>query len=255
MQKMSTSSARELLLIKPDWPAPPNVQAYTTTRQGGHSKGNYKSLDLAQHVVDDSNIVLQNRQLLPHHQDIVWLEQVHSATCIELQYGCAQNQIADASVSSDVGLVCAVMTADCLPILMCDKQGEQVAAVHAGWRGLADGVIENTLLKLAGESDDLLAWLGPAISQVHFEVGEDVRQAFCAYPQAFTASVNSNKYMADLYLIARLKLTALGVRDVYGGEYCTYGQTDMFYSHRRSSHLGEGNTGRMLSAICLLSCK
>lgn len=250
MQMMLTNSLEKLSCIQPNWPAPPNVQAYTTTRQGGNSKSNYESLNLALHVGDDRDTVLQNRRILPHHQDIVWLEQVHSATCIELQSGSAQNQIADASVCHEVGLVCAVMTADCLPILMCNKQGQQVAAVHAGWRGLADGVLENTLLKMTSEPGQILAWLGPAISQAHFEVGEDVRQAFSAYPRAFIASVNSNKFMADLYLIARLKLAALGVRDVYGGEYCTYSQTDMFYSHRRSGHLAKGNTGRMLSAIC-----
>jgi YfiH family protein len=255
MLKMPTSPARELLLIKPDWPAPPNVLAYTTTRQGGRSTGNYKGLNLALHVGDDRDTVLSNRQLLPHHEDIVWLDQIHSATCIALKAGCAQEQSADASVSSDVGLVCAVMTADCLPMLICDKQGKQVAAIHAGWRGLAEGVIENTLLKLNGESGQLLAWLGPAISQTHFEVGEEVRQAFADYPDAFIQSPEPTKYLADLYQIARLKLSSLGVMKIYGGEYCTYAQPELFYSHRRASHLDKGNTGRMLSAIYLLPSK
>lgn len=166
---------------------------------------------------------------------------------------------ADACFSSRQKQVCAVMTADCLPILLCDSQGTNVAAIHAGWRGLAGGVIENTVLKMPVNSKNLMAWMGPAISQTYFEVEKEIKKTFISYPGAFVKNndISDEKYFADLYYIAKQKLFSLGIKQVFGGEYCTYQQTDMFFSHRRATHqnLDASNpiarTGRIVSAIYL----
>jgi YfiH family protein len=241
----------ELKFITPDWPAPVNVKAFCSTRGGGFSHGSYDSLNVAEHVGDDFNLVNANRDLLPYTQDIVWLSQIHSATCVELINTSKQNIAADASLTTLPGIVCAVMSGDCLPILLCNKNGSLVAAVHAGWKGLAAGIIENTLQKFACEKNEILAWLGPGISQPHFEVGEKVRTALCDYPEAFIRKKQPDKYMADLYQIARAKLAAGGVHGIYGGNHCTYGERKLFFSHRRSTHQGHIHTGRMVSAIYL----
>ena len=244
--------------IEPDWPAPQNVVAYATCRTGGHSLKPYDSLNVAQHVDDEPGTVSANRSLLPMGQNIVWLQQTHSAVCTELSPNDVYDRKtipADASFSSQPNLVCGVMTADCLPILLCNKQGTCVAAIHGGWRGLANGLIENSLKQLPCDNNQLLAWLGPAISQKYFEVGADVKRAFPGHDAAFSAVDNSfdtgSKFMADIYQIARKILQTNEVGAVYGGEYCSYGQEDIFFSHRRATHQEKANTGRMVSCIYL----
>jgi YfiH family protein len=262
--------------ILPDWPAPKNVVAFTTTRVGGVSNAPFDCLNLAQHVGDDPNIVEKNRSLLPNHENYFWLNQTHSTLCLDVDHTSQSlsNTIeADACFSQQQKQVCAVMTADCLPILLCDnnscdeegqtKNSTRVAAIHAGWRGLADGVIENSVNKMQGTSkiapQNIMAWLGPAISQQYFEVGQDVKDTFWQYPQAFKLNDLSTekKYYADLYLIARQKLSALGIQNIYGGDRCTYAEGSKFFSHRRATHQGlitgfnQIFTGRMVSAIYL----
>ncbi|KXI27420.1 peptidoglycan editing factor PgeF [Paraglaciecola hydrolytica] len=249
----------EIDLIKPKWQAPANVVAYTSCRTGGDSLPPFASFNVAQHVGDDAKTVELNRQKLSNHKNFVWLQQVHSNLCLTLPLQASlQNNASlavDAVCTREPMQVCAVMTADCLPILLCNKQGTQVAAVHAGWRGLADGIIENTVKQMNDAGSELLAWLGPAISQANFEVGSEVYQAFSAYPEAFISSPNSTldqpKYLADLYAIARRKLTALGISNITGGDFCTYAQDSLFFSHRRATHLGLNTTGRMVSAVYL----
>lgn len=239
-----------------------NVKAFTSCRSGGFSQSPYDSFNLAQHVGDDQGLVNKNRRLLPNNQNFVWLNQTHSNMCIDLDVdgNFAEPTIqADACFSRRKKQVCAVMTADCLPILLCDSQGTCVAAIHAGWRGLADGVIENTVSKMPVNSKNLMAWMGPAISQAHFEVGKEIKATFVSYPKAFVSNndIYDDKYFADLYYIAKQKLFSLGIKQVFGGEYCTYRQADMFFSHRRATHqnLNASNpiatTGRIISAIYL----
>lgn len=232
-------------LIPVEWPAPLNVQAFVSTRYyQGHD------FNLATHVGDDLNHVLHNRQLLKEilllANEPVWLEQTHGCDACEIPL---QNQkVADASYTFQKEQVCAILTADCLPILLCDSNGEKVAAIHAGWRGLANGVIENCLKKTGFLPAKTLAYLGPAISQRAFEVGEDVREAFLKHdPIAEKAFVPHNeKWFADLYLLAMQRLNALGVSQIYGGQFCTFSQPELFYSYRRDKH-----TGRMASLIWL----
>jgi len=246
-------------LIQPNWPAPGNIKALSTTREGGVSHMPYAGLNLGLHVQDDEQLVWQNRQLLMTAANLpqqpYWLNQTHSTTVVSLvgqSHNAEQLPAADASVTQMTGQVCLVMTADCLPLLICDKAGTQVAAIHAGWRGLLDGIIENTLAKLTATPNDLLVWLGPAISQAHFQVGSEVRDAFMAHdPQASRAFIaDGDKWLADLYLLARQRLQALMVNaaDIYGGDHCTYRETDLFYSYRRDSQ-----TGRQASLIYLES--
>ena len=248
--------------IQPDWPVPSNVRAFTSCRRGGFSLPPHDSFNLAQHVGDDQRLVDKNRQLLPNYQNFTWLNQTHSNICIDLgmNQGLEDAEMqADACLSIKKNQVCAVMTADCLPVLLCDQQGTCVAAVHAGWRGLADGVIENTVLKMPLNPNRLMAWMGPAISQRNFEVGGEVKEAFIHYPQAFRQNnhTTEDKYFADLYYIAKQKMLALGITQIFGGEYCTYQQSDLFFSHRRASHQAAiddipiATTGRIVSAIYL----
>jgi YfiH family protein len=246
--------------IQPDWPAPNNVKAFTSCRSGGFSHPPFGSFNLAQHVGDVKYIVNKNRQLLPNYQHFTWLNQTHSNICVELDINnivADQMLNADACFSKSKNQVCAVMTADCLPILLCDQQGTCVAAVHAGWRGLANGVIENTVLKMPANKKTLMAWMGPAISQKHFEVGTQIKEAFKDYPQAFIKNIHNNqdKYFANLYHIAKQKLLDFGVTQIFGGEYCTYQQDDLFFSHRRATSQASNHatviasTGRIVSAI------
>jgi polyphenol oxidase len=242
--------------IIPDWPAPATVKALQTTRKGGVSVTPYGSFNLGSHVGDNPLAVSRNRMLLAPllPSEPVWLNQTHGLTVVDVaQAGCLPQ--ADASVSSHLGAVCVVMTADCLPILLCDEQGSVVGAAHAGWRGLCDGVIESTVNAMRVPAPTLMAWLGPAIGPAAFEVGEEVRAAFVAQqPQAAAAFVrsasgvpgSSGKWLADLYQLARLRLNALGVTRVYGGGLCTYSDAERFYSYRR-----DGVTGRMGSFIWL----
>jgi YfiH family protein len=245
--------------IQPNWPAPNNVRAFTSCRSKGFSHPPYDSFNLAQHVGDDKYLVNKNRQLLPNYQNFIWLNQTHSNICIDLDM--IDNVIdatlqADACFSTRESQVCAVMTADCLPILLCDNKGTCVAAVHAGWRGLANGVIESTVSKMPIYAKNLIAWMGPAISQRHFEVGKEVKETFTDYPQAFSQKTE-DKYFTNLYYIAKQKMFDLGISHVFGGEYCTYQRADLFFSHRRVTHQAANGsnsiptTGRMVSAIYL----
>lgn len=252
---MSTILPADNLLI-PDWPAPVNVRAVSSKRSGGYSAGAYQSFNLGDHVGDIPTDVERNRQLFSALAAMpkapLWLQQVHGTAVarpdlVKLQNG--QPVIADAAYSHHAQDICLVMTADCLPLLVCDKAGREVAAIHAGWRGLAAGVIEQTLRHFQAAPSDIMVWLGPAIGPQAFEVGAEVRAAFIAQAQsaeqAFSALAN-DKYLADIYLLARQRLAAIGVTAVYGGEHCTYLQSEDFFSYRR-----DGQTGRMASAIWL----
>jgi YfiH family protein len=240
-----------LRLLLPDWPAPARVKAVSTLRSGGVSRGPYTDF---MHVGDDPQAVRANRAHLKSSlrlpSEPVWLNQVHGSTVIEAQSS-AEPPTADASIARGVGPVCAVMTADCLPVLFCSKSGDRVAAAHAGWRGLAAGVLDSTVASLGLPGSELLAWLGPAISQPAFEVGDEVRIAFTARDAAAQRAFKTNdrgRWQADLYELARLELARLGVHDVYGGGRCTVGEADQFFSFRR-----DGTTGRMATLIWLTS--
>lgn len=239
--------------VVPHWPAPKQVKALTTCRDGGVSIGAYSSFNLARHVDDDASAVTRNRVELVAElalpADPVWLDQVHGVDVLELDQSNKQTiHQADASLSRTQGQVCAVLTADCLPVLLCKQDGSAVAAVHAGWRGLLSGVIEKTIAAL-GDTEQILAWLGPAIGPGRFEVGAEVKEAFVkkntVMQQAFRQT-DETHHLADLYAIARMTLIQCGVKRIYGGEYCTYNDADKFYSYRR-----EPVTGRMASLIWL----
>ncbi len=239
----------DLPIITPDWPAPANVKALQTTRLGGVSTGVYASLNLGDHVKDQPQNVAANRQrlspLLP--SEPVWLNQVHGIRVIDAALAnCVES--ADASFTTRKQVVCVTMTADCLPVLLCDQAGTVVAAVHAGWRSLCDGVIEATVHAMPVAPSTLLAWLGPAIGPQAFEVGGEVRAQFMTQDaQAEAAFVaHGEKWLGDLYTIARQRLKRLGVTQVYGGGRCTYSEAETFFSFRR-----EGDTGRMASLIWL----
>lgn len=235
--------------IIPDWPAPVHVKALQTTRAGGVSDGKYASLNLGDHVRDDPLHVAHNRQLLSPvlPSEPVWLQQVHGIRVIDAgTSSCLET--ADASFTTRKEVVCVTMTADCLPVLLCDKAGTAVAAIHAGWRSLCDGVIEATVKTMPVETGQLMAWLGPAIGPDAFEVGGEVREQFIAQDaQAETAfRPHGEKWLGDLYAIARQRLQALGVEHIYGGGRCTYSEPDTFFSFRR-----DGDTGRMATLIWL----
>jgi YfiH family protein len=234
----------------PEWPAPRNVRSLQTTRIGGRSVAPYDSFNLGDHVGDVPQAVAHNRQrlaqLLP--SEPVWLKQVHGIAVTNADCADCLPQ-ADAAVARQRGAVCVVMTADCLPILLCDEAGTFVGAVHAGWKSLVAGVIEAAVKEMGVAPQNLLAWLGPAISQRAFEVGEEVRDLFVAQDaQASEAFLpgTKGKWMADIYLLAHQRLHALGVSRVYGGEHCTYSDSARFYSYRR-----DGVTGRMGTFIWL----
>ncbi|KAB2969309.1 peptidoglycan editing factor PgeF [Zoogloea sp.] len=238
--------------IRPGWPAPDRVHALVTTRAGGVSAAPYASLNLGVHVGDDPARVAENRQrlraLLP--AEPCWLNQVHGTAVLDADTWAGGLPDADGVVSRRSGRVCVVMTADCLPVLLCDAAGTVVGAAHAGWRGLHAGVLEATVAAMDVPPSSLLAWLGPAIGPDAFEVGEEVRHAFVSEDplaaSAFRAAAVPGKWMADLYALARLRLAALGVPRVHGGEFCTHADATRFYSYRR-----DGVTGRMASLIWL----
>jgi hypothetical protein len=240
--------------IKPDWPAPATVYALASTRAGGVSRPPYDSLNLGDHVGDDPVAVAANRQRLRAFlpAEPKWLKQVHGTTVAQADR-LADSAEADAAVAFAPGTVCAVLTADCLPVLFCDRQGSRVAAAHAGWRGLAAGVLEASVAALQCASEDILAWLGPAIGPGAFEVGPEVRETFIKQnPEdaaAFTphpSPLTPKHFMADIYALARLQLARAGVRAVYGGGLCTHTDAERFYSYRRDKA-----TGRMATLIWL----
>jgi len=237
--------------IEPDWPAPPRVRALVTTRHGGVSSGPYASMNVGLHVGDSPDAVLRNRALLRGAlpSEPLWLEQVHGVVVADADSDTGVPR-ADASIATTPGRVCVVMTADCLPVLFCDDAGTVVAAAHAGWRGLADGVLDATLARLGVPAAAVLAWLGPAIGPGAFEVGDEVRRCFVdADPgaaAAFRPGVVPGKWMADLFALARLRLSRLGVERVSGGGLCTHAGQQRFFSYRR-----EGITGRFASMVWL----
>ncbi|HKS13256.1 MAG TPA: peptidoglycan editing factor PgeF [Pseudomonas sp.] len=228
-------------LLFPDWPAPASVRACVTTRAGGISLPPYDSFNLGDHVGDEPAAVAENRRRLSEHFAIqpAWLKQVHGLHVADADPSTVSE--ADASWTSTPGIACTVMTADCLPVLFCDRAGTRVAAAHAGWRGLAGGVLEATLDALAVPPEEVLVWLGPAIGPQAFEVGLEVRDAFTAvHPEAAAAFVEGErpgKLMADIYALARLRLAARGVNAVYGGGLCTVSDS-RFFSYRRTPQGG-----------------
>jgi len=234
----------------PNWSAPANIKAITTTRRGGVSQAPFDSMNLGAHVDDDFNSVQKNRQILAESLELVespvWLNQIHSNLVSNLD---DEKPLidADASVTTTQGKTCVVMTADCLPVLFCNQAGTAVAASHAGWRGLHTGILEKTVNSMNEKPENILAWLGPAIGSTAFEVGGEVRQAFmdvqAQAEQAFQERDNS-KWLADIYLLAKQRLNAMGVQQVFGGGECTYSDTKRFYSYRR-----EAKTGIMASLI------
>lgn len=251
-----------LNLITPSWPAPSHVKALQTTRLGGFSSAPFDHLNLAMHVQDNPLAVAKNRQELAAYlpSEPVWVNQVHGVEAIDAaQSTCLQN--ADASFTTQKNVVCVTMTADCLPVLLCDVSGTAVAAIHAGWRGLCDGVIEQTVRKMPVNPSELMVWLGPAIGPNAFEVSGEVRQQFIDKDKNAALAFKSieiecaskaiaNKWLGNLYLIAQQRLQALGVTQIYGGgisdNFCTYTEEQRFFSFRR-----DNITGRMATLIWL----
>lgn len=237
-------------VIEPQWPAPPTIRALSTLRVGGVSAGVYESLNLGDHVGDDPARVRENRRRLRVAQSLPeeprWLTQVHGERVADLDAPPSDLR-ADAAVTRRRATICAILTADCLPVLFTDLAGECVAAAHAGWRGLAGGVLEATVAAMQVEPSRLLAWLGPAIGAQKFEVGPEVRESFvdqdAAASAAFTAGTGT-RIMANLSMLARLRLAALGVGGIFGGEDCTHSQPRRFFSHRR-----DGRSGRQATLI------
>jgi polyphenol oxidase len=228
----------------PDWPAPPNVRAWVTERG---SAARYGTLNLALHVGDDARAVAANRARLRAVLELPseprWLSQVHGIRVLDLDRERASE--ADGAVTREAGVVCAVLTADCLPVLLCDREGRQVGVAHAGWRGLLNGVLPTAVAALGADPANLLAWLGPAIGQAQYEVGAEVRDAFVARsPSASRRFIENSRgrWQADLYGLARDALAATGVRSVHGGGFCTYTEAERFFSHRREAPCGRMGT-------------
>ena len=245
-------SSNGIQWIEPEWPAPAQVRAVSTLRSGGVSNPPFASLNLALHVGDAVNDVYENRRRIEHAFQLpnqpCWLQQVHGVIAVEAGTFNSPPE-ADASYTRESNTVCSVMTADCLPILFCTKQGDRVAAAHAGWRGLVGGVLESAVQALNCPPAHLLAWLGPAIGQKSFVVGDEVRTAFSA-----RNSINENcfvrnsnqRWWADIYALARNELLQLGVQDIFTDTSCTVTDASRFFSYRR-----DGQTGRMASMIWL----
>lgn len=237
-------------LIAANWPAPKNITAFTTTRNGGVSKAPYDTFNLAAHADDNVEHVLENRKRLRENfklpNEPAWLQQTHSNIAVYIDDDFKKCE-ADASYTDQKNQVCVVMTADCLPILITNKQGTEIAAIHAGWQGLAKGIIEATIKKLKSDPNDLMAWLGPAIGPNVFEVGADVHELFINHDvkaeSGFTPFAK-DKWLMNIYHLGTQRLNDVGVTQIYGGDYCTYSEPEKFFSYRR-----EKVTGRMVSLI------
>jgi YfiH family protein len=232
------------IALRPVWPAPANVQAWTTLRTGGVSRDVYASLNLGAHVGDDARHVLENRARIERELGLPcsphWLEQVHGTAVVDLERA-GPVPIADAAFTRAPDRVCCVLTADCLPVLLTARDGSVVAAAHAGWRGLAAGILQDTVAAMAAPPADILAWLGPAISAANFEVGGEVRDIFLAADPDAAAAFAPNargRWQADLYALGRRALAAAGVSDVFGAGVCTYAESDRYFSHRRAAPCG-----------------
>jgi YfiH family protein len=259
-------SVADLQIITPEWPTPPGVRAAFTLRSGGVSVAPYGSLNLGARIGDSPDAVAENRRRVREKLRLpaepVWLEQVHGVEVVGLgavdapanvaavgRAGAADDRppTGDASVALGAGQVCAIRVADCMPVLFAARDGSVVGAAHAGWRGLAGGVLEATIGRLGVSAADLIAWMGPAIGPKHFEVGEDVRAAFIAADAGAASAFAANargRWQCDLYALARRKLSALGVSGIYGGGWCTFAEADRFFSYRR-----DGQCGRMAALI------
>ncbi len=239
--------------LKPNWPAPEWVIAGVSSRIGGVSRVPFNGLNLAGHVGDDPDAVQTNRRLfiqavnLPNN--FVWLNQIHGNRVVN-SMECHSGVDADGIYTKEQDQVCLVLTADCLPVLLTDEQGSMVAAVHAGWRGLVDGVLEQAVSTFPGKAQRLLAWLGPAISAQHYEVGDDVVDRFLAkdplFGEGFVKNKTNHRYHADMVTLARITFRQLGVERIYGGDICTFKDQHRFYSYRR-----DATTGRFGSFIYL----
>lgn len=254
-------------LVRPDWPAANHVTAFTTTRPGGFSAGAYESLNLGTHVADSLAAVGSNRDLLVKEMDLpatpIWLQQTHSTTVLSLDEhktsALDQPLPADGAVTSKPGQLCVVLTADCMPLFLCNRAGTQVAVLHAGWRGMADGIIEHGVDMFDDPPQDLLAWAGPTISSRHFEVGLEVKQQLGGSESCYRPSEREQACYADLYKLAGERLLALDVGYYGHSDLCTYAHAKQFYSHRRAQHSEEQQavrqagrqTGRMASIIYL----
>ena len=243
-------TAAEPQVIVPDWPAPPGVRSAFTLRTGGVSVAPYDSLNLGARIGDSPEAVAENRRRVREKLRLpaepVWLEQVHGVEVVVL--GAPDlPPTGDASVARGAGCVCAIRVADCMPVLFAARDGSVVAAAHAGWRGLAGGVLEATVRRLGVPASQLIAWMGPAIGPAHFEVGEEVRAAFTATDvdaaSAFAANARG-RWQCDLYALARRRLAGIGISGIYGGGWCTFAEADRFFSYRRS-----GQCGRMAALI------
>ena len=241
--------------ITPDWPAPARVKAAATLRTGGVSEGTFASFNLGAHVGDDANAVAENRRLLKAALQLpaepTWLNQVHGTMVIDATEAATPRPAADASVAFGPGAVCVVLTADCLPVLFCDRAGTRVAAAHAGWRGLVGGVLAETIKALGVPPSELLAWLGPAIEQDAFEVGPEVLEQFVTRDPNNGAAFQTNargRWQADLYRLARNELARLGVTSVHGGGFECFADRERFFSYRR-----DPRTGRMATLVWLAS--
>ena len=236
--------------IIPDWPVAAHVKSVITTRYGGASRGCYAGFNVADHVGDDADTVAANRKQLAQDLELpgepLWLEQVHGTRVVDAG-GAQPGEQADGSFTHTRNRVCAVMTADCLPLLLCDKSGSRVAALHAGWRGLAAGIIERGMEQLAVPGEELIVYLGPAIGPSVFEVGDEVREQFCRQDDVAAEAFRKagpNKWLADIYLLARQRLHQRHVSQIYGGGRCTYTEAAEFFSYRR-----DGQCGRMVSMV------
>jgi len=246
--------SRPATWLVPEWPAPAHVHAFVTTREGGVSASEYASMNLGQSSGDDPGSVARNRAivraLLP--SDPAWLAQVHGRDVADLDLaGGDERPRADAAVTSTSGRVAVVLTADCMPLFLTDRAGRRVAVAHAGWRGLAAGVVENTVATLRAPANEVIAWMGPAIGPDAFEVGPEVREAFVAVDPAAAAAFRPGKpgrLMADLYTLARQRLARAGVREVHGGGFCTFHDPARFFSYRRVQ-----KSGRMGAFIWIMA--
>lgn len=243
----------DLHWITPDWPAPENVRAASTLRTGGVSSGAYASLNLGSHVGDDPALVRENRARLRRALELpgepLWLNQVHGSIVVDATSHVADDRppTGDASISFAAGQVCAILTADCLPVLLCDREGTRIAAVHCGWRGLASGVLSATVAALQTSAARLIAWLGPAIEPDAFEVGPEVRDQFIrSHPDTAVAFAENarGRWQANLEELARIELRRLGVASIHGGGYRCHADRERFFSYRR-----DGQTGRMATMV------
>lgn len=254
----AAATGGRLGVIVPDWPAPPAVRAAFTLRTGGVSSPPYDTLNVGAHVGDEPGAVEENRRRVRAQLRLPaeprWLEQVHGTEVVELDDAARSEPSpgpADAAIARRAGSVCVMQVADCLPVLLAARDASAVAAAHAGWRGLAAGVLEATVQRLEIAPAQLIAWLGPAIGPAHFEVGPEVRAAFLARDAAAAGAFTANargRWQCDLTMLARARLVALGVRAVYGGEWCTYADRERFFSYRR-----DGECGRMAALAWLES--